>query len=260
MSEQELIQALQELISKHATPRQARQLSTELMARDRWRVRLLAGLTGLLWLGGIAGVLYMIFWFNRFIIAFEPVGPADGQRWETWILSDEFQAKMELHRSLDYCMIAVPALLLAALGTVQLVFSTRQATLNQINLSLAEIADQLRPLRPSTGPFPKLAPFSAARWKESSPEVMVFGVWYELLAVDDRAAKDIVTYCKENMGPLWQKRFEEDLVAVMARMGRKLGDKVTLKLRNLETGNIEVHRDVPNTLDNRQAIWKSRNV
>jgi hypothetical protein len=29
--------------------------------------------------------------------------------------------------------------------------------------------------------YPKLAPFSAVRWKESTPEVKVKDVWYELL-------------------------------------------------------------------------------
>jgi hypothetical protein len=39
-------------------------------------------------------------------------------------------------------MAAVPAL-----GTVWLVFALRRATLNQINLSLAEISEQLRQMR-----------------------------------------------------------------------------------------------------------------
>ena len=149
MSEQELIQALQELITRHARPPEPRHLSLELMARDRWRVRLLAGLTALLWLGGITGILYMVFWFNRFIIAF---GPMDADRTGAWYASELFHAKMELHHSLEACLAAVPALLLAALGTVWLVFSSRRATLNQINLSLAEISEQLRQMRQSARP------------------------------------------------------------------------------------------------------------
>lgn len=49
-------------------------------------------------------------------------------------------------------MVAVPALLLVALGTVWLVFSSRRATLNQIQVSLAEISEQLRPMRQPAGP------------------------------------------------------------------------------------------------------------
>ena len=149
MSEQELIRALQELVARHAPPPEPHRLSSELISRDRWRIRLLAGLTAFLWLGGIAGVLYMIFCFNRFIIAYSP---RDANAGGAVHAGEEFHTKMELHHSLEACLAAVPALLLAALGTVWLVFSSRRATLNQINISLAEISEQLRQLRPSARP------------------------------------------------------------------------------------------------------------
>jgi hypothetical protein len=149
MSEQELVRALQELVARHSPTADPARLRAELIARDRWRVGLLAGVTALLWLGGIAGVLYMVFWFNRFIIAYGPGNP-DAER--AWYASEQFHAKMELHHSLEACEAAVPALLLAALGTVWLVFSSRRATLNQINLSLAEISEQLRQMRPPARP------------------------------------------------------------------------------------------------------------
>jgi hypothetical protein len=149
MSEQELIRALQELVARHAPPPDARQLRADLIARDRWRLRLLAGVTALLWVGGIAGVLYMIFQFNQFIIAYAPHHEDEGAR---WYASAEFSAKMKLHHSLEACEAAVPALLLAALCTVWLVLSSRRATLNQINLSLGEISEQLRQLRQSARP------------------------------------------------------------------------------------------------------------
>ena len=148
MSEQELVRALQELVARHAPPAEPRQLSAEIIFRDRWRVRLLAGVTALLWLVGIAAVLYMVFWFNRFIIAYTP---RDANGKELW-LSEEFHSKMELHHSLEACEAAVPALLLAALGTLWLVFSSRRATLNQINLRLAEISEQLRQMRQQVRP------------------------------------------------------------------------------------------------------------
>jgi hypothetical protein len=153
MSEQELIRALQQLVAQHAPPAESRRLSADVIARDRWQIAFLAGLTGLLWLGGIAGVLYMVFCFNRFIIAYSGADPEELRKLHTrqeveerkmW----EFEAKIELHHSLEACLVAVPALLAAALGTVCLVFWSRRATLNQINLSLAEISEQLRQLRP----------------------------------------------------------------------------------------------------------------
>jgi hypothetical protein len=107
--------------------------------------------------------------------------------------------------------------------------------------------------------YPKRAPFSAVRWKEATPEVKVKGVWYELLAIDDTEAKDVVKFCKDKEEKRWQKRFEEDLVEMMARMGHEPGEKVTLKVRDLSTGKTEVLKDVPNTHENRQAIWQARN-
>jgi hypothetical protein len=158
MSEQELVSALQELVARHARPAEPRRLTSELMARD-WRMGLLAGITALLWIGGIAGVLYMIVCFNRFIVAYSGADEAmeyykspksvghensvDRGTMKMW----EFEAKMKLHHSLEACLAAVPALLLAALGTIWLVFWSRRATLKQINLSLAEISSQLREMR-----------------------------------------------------------------------------------------------------------------
>jgi hypothetical protein len=107
--------------------------------------------------------------------------------------------------------------------------------------------------------YAKLAPYSGVRWKDSTPEVKVNDTWYELLAIDDTAAGDIVKYCKEKEEKVWQKRFEEDLVEMMGRMGHEPGEKVTLKLRDLKTGKTEVRKDVPNTHANRQAIWSARN-
>jgi hypothetical protein len=106
--------------------------------------------------------------------------------------------------------------------------------------------------------YPKLAPFSAVRWKDSTPEVKVKDVWYELLAINDTEAKDIVKFCKDREEKLWQKRFEEDLVEMMARMGHEPGEKVTLKVRDLDSGKTTVLKDVPNTHENRQAIWRAR--
>src|SRR5262249_31480532 len=107
--------------------------------------------------------------------------------------------------------------------------------------------------------YPKLAPFSAVRWQEAMPEVKVKEVWYGLLAIDGTEAKDIVKFCKDTDEKSWQKRFEEDLVKMMARMGHEPGEKVTLKVRDLKTGKTEVFKDVPNTHENRQAIWEARN-
>ncbi len=144
MSDQELIGRLQELIAQKSSTTGSRQLAGEIIARDRWRVRLLAGFTALLWLAGIAGILYAVFWFNRFIIAY---APANAETGSAWLTSEQFHTKMELHHSLELSRWAVGALLLAALSTIWLVLSSRRATLTQINISLAQISEQIRGLR-----------------------------------------------------------------------------------------------------------------
>ncbi|HEX5272883.1 MAG TPA: hypothetical protein VFW33_20435, partial [Gemmataceae bacterium] len=96
MSEQELVRALQELVARYAAPPDPRRVSAAVIARDRWRVGALAAVTAVLWVVGIACVLYMIFWFNRFIIAY---GPPPAQRggdpardWAAFAVSEEFHA------------------------------------------------------------------------------------------------------------------------------------------------------------------------
>jgi hypothetical protein len=105
--------------------------------------------------------------------------------------------------------------------------------------------------------YPIAAPFSAVRWKDSTPEVKVKDQWYELLAINSASAKDIVAFCKEKENKQWKKRFEEDLVEMMDRMGHKPGTKVALKLRDLATDKEVIMKDVAMTEENREAIRKS---
>jgi hypothetical protein len=158
MSDEELLRALRDVVARHTPPPQTQEFCQVLQSRDRWRIRILAGVTALLWLGGIVGMLYMVFWFNRFIILYSPHRPeprstltADNEL-QRWYTTEEFHAKMELHHSLEACMVAIPLLLLAALGTVWLVFSSRQATLRQINFSLVALAQQLQEMRQTAQP------------------------------------------------------------------------------------------------------------
>jgi hypothetical protein len=105
--------------------------------------------------------------------------------------------------------------------------------------------------------FPKLAPYNGIRWNDSHPEVRLDGPWYGLDAIDDVSATDIVAFTKKHYpDDIWQKRFEEDLVEVMTKMGDKPGDKVKLTLHTLDTKEKIVRNDVPMTRENRQQIWR----
>ena len=134
----------------------------------------------------------------------------------------------------------------------------RTTTALLVALAISAIA-QVEPAAGQSGRgYPILAPFSAVRWKDSTPEVKVQDAWYELLAIDKVTAKDLVAFCKEKETKQWQKRFEEDLVEMMDRMGHKPAAKVTLKLRDLATDKEVLMKDVAMTEENREAIRKAR--
>jgi hypothetical protein len=127
-----------------------RLIAYELFRRDRLRTRLLAGLSLFFWLVGTGGIFLLAFALNRLVIDvrvesyraahpgmfYQPPGDMEVARVTDFI-----------HHSLPYVEASVVALMLAALFTVALIFSSRQATLNRINISLLQISEQLRGLQ-----------------------------------------------------------------------------------------------------------------
>ena len=83
--------------------------------------------------------------------------------------------------------------------------------------------------------------------------------WYDLIAINDVPADQIVSFSASLDADTAQKHFEEDLVELLTRMDHKPGNSATLKLKDLTTGQEEVKKDVPMTSENRWAIWKARN-
>jgi hypothetical protein len=115
--------------------------------------------------------------------------------------------------------------------------------------------------RPWDG-YPKVSPFQAVRYRDAAtPEVKVAGTWYELLALNDLSAADVVKACQSLDAKDWQKRFEEDLVEVLTRTGHAppKADKADLKVKDLSTGDESALKDVPMTHANRQGLVKARN-
>jgi hypothetical protein len=105
---------------------------------------------------------------------------------------------------------------------------------------------------------PRTSPFHAVRWRDDTPQVQVNEVWYELLALNDVPADQIVAQCKTLDAKDWQKRFEEDLPAVLISLNKEAGQTVTLNLKDLSTQKDQTIKDVPMTKENRQAIWRAR--
>jgi len=105
-----------------------------------------------------------------------------------------------------------------------------------------------------TEAFPKKSPFAAVRWQEAQPEVQVEGQWYKLLSLNDVPATEIVTFSKETYESKWQKRFEEDLIELLTRMGHSVDDSVKLKVQSSESAEARTLENVPMTRANRNAI------
>ncbi|MBI2436026.1 MAG: beta-lactamase family protein [Candidatus Hydrogenedentes bacterium] len=103
--------------------------------------------------------------------------------------------------------------------------------------------------------YPKKSPFAAVRWEDGQPEIQVGDEWFTLVSLDDLPAADIVAFSQETFGAKWQKRFEEDLVELLTRMGHPTQDTVTLVVQSLTSSETRTLVDVPMTRANRQAIW-----
>ena len=141
MTESELGKAL---VHRDGSPA-ARPLTEQVLARDRRRVRLLAGLATLFWVLTAAGVVAFCPFYLRNVaprLRAYHAGRAQLQNdWEAWATVGEWAAYLTL--------ACVVCLLLAAVCTVWLVLVSRRATLRQINAGLAEISAQLKQWRPA---------------------------------------------------------------------------------------------------------------
>ena len=127
-----------------------RQLTQQVLQRERRRMRLLTALAILLWLLAAAGVSFVVY------VALWHLYPKHQQLMRATALGNlpveqivELQA---LHfQAVEICTLVIAAsfaaLTLAALCTVLLVLASRRVTLHQINTDLAEISEQLKHLR-----------------------------------------------------------------------------------------------------------------
>jgi CubicO group peptidase (beta-lactamase class C family) len=102
--------------------------------------------------------------------------------------------------------------------------------------------------------FPKTSPFNAVRWQDSQPEVRVGEEWFQLVSLDGITVDDILTFCQRTYAEKWQKRFAEDLVEVLVRMGHEPKDAVRLVVRPVGASSTQTLEVVPMTEANRRAI------
>jgi hypothetical protein len=155
MTEKELGKALLRLdADKLGAACDARELTRRILKRDRWRVRLLAGLTIALWSLAALGILLVL-------SAFLNLYPKQKQLLrdiELGKISAETREGVErfhwmvVEKATVVVAGLVAILALAAIGTVLLVLASRRATLRQVNANLLEISEQLKQLRKNNPP------------------------------------------------------------------------------------------------------------
>jgi hypothetical protein len=139
MSTNDLAKALLELdVGLGPGAADPRRLTREILKRDRRRVRLLAGLTVLLWLAAGAGLAFLVLSLDWYIRAVRTASLMPGQ--------PVTEGTGPLHHSVPYVLGSIAALLLAGFCTVALVLSSRRAALRQVNAGLLEISEQLKQL------------------------------------------------------------------------------------------------------------------
>ena len=112
-------------------------------------------------------------------------------------------------------------------------------------------------IRQADDEYPKRAPFTGVRWEGSKPVVKVDDAWFSLVSLDGIAAEDIVTFTRWTYMDRGRKRFEEDLVEVLTRMGHEPRDTVRLVVSPPGSRATRTLEDVPMTEANRRAIYKA---
>ena len=109
--------------------------------------------------------------------------------------------------------------------------------------------------------YPKKSPFTAVRWQGVQPEVRLNDEWFTLVSLNEIPAAEIVAFSRWTYGESeWRKRFEEDLVEVLTRMGHAPEDTVRLVVLPLDSSEEQILEDVPMTEDNRWAVKEAAEI
>ena len=110
---------------------------------------------------------------------------------------------------------------------------------------------------PSRG-WARLSPFTDVNVRGDAATVQFDGQTYELVSIDDVATKAILALAKKSYGNLWEKRFVEDIVEVLERLGRRPEKTVKLLLRDPQSGALKTVDRAPLTAENRRRVYAAR--
>lgn len=106
----------------------------------------------------------------------------------------------------------------------------------------------------------RLSPFTQVRCLDGDKvKVEYDGKSYELLSIDDFPTADILKFSRKQFGERWEKRFVEDIVEVLAGMGKPPGTNVKLSLRDPKTAKTRTVDRAPLTSENRTQVYLFHN-
>ncbi|MDA1231717.1 MAG: hypothetical protein O2856_13165 [Planctomycetota bacterium] len=102
--------------------------------------------------------------------------------------------------------------------------------------------------------YAKVAPYTGVRWENERPVVRVQDRWSPLVSINDIPVDRIMEFANKEYGKIARKRFAEDLVEVLSKMGHEPGWHVTLGLKT-QDGQVE-QLTTRMTEENRKLLLK----
>ena len=107
----------------------------------------------------------------------------------------------------------------------------------------------------------RLSPFTRVDFPEDGLPLVTFeGKQYEWLAIEGSEVPEIMNVAREHFPRVPEKRVAEDIVEVLGLMGKQTGKTVSLRLKDLGTGEVREVTAAAMTAENRQAVWTARNA
>jgi CubicO group peptidase (beta-lactamase class C family) len=134
------------------------------------------------------------------------------------------------------------------------VLSNTTNDVDDLGLTILEaLARSFGNLKPVTKDgYAKVAPFSGVRWENDRPIVLVEDRWAPLVSIDGLPIDRVLEFSQKEFDDKARKRFAEDLVELLAKMGHEPWWEVTLGLEASD-GQIE-HVKVMMTEENRDRV------
>jgi hypothetical protein len=148
MTQEDFQNALRSLsVRELPPPPSAHDIAHALLVQDHRRTRTYALLALFFWAVGTAGLIWLVLALNRLVI-FLRIAPGLPWSWpdksKRYPVDDMLWGTNLIHHSMPYLCAAIACMMLAAVFTVMMIYSSQRATLARINLSLAALAEQLK--------------------------------------------------------------------------------------------------------------------